>query len=380
MNSETTASGADYFRRGLRTALYLFAIWSLVGTAFAVMAYAPSVADGRPFPISWWLHWGWMLVQHYVWVALTPILMLLVRRAPIDRRHWARSIIIYLPAAVIFPAAWAAIFTSIYWWVGAPFIGPTPGSHAEFFRGVLFSRFPSQLLLFATTLMVLLVIDYYRKYREREYRLAEAQLMALRAQLHPHFLFNTLNVISELIYRDPEAAERAITQLSELLRFSLTRDGAHEITLGEELEFLRKYVSMHRLLAGERLTVEWRIDGQLLGAAVPAMIFQPLVENSFRHGVAAQSGPGLIEVAAALDGPMLRLSVRDNGPGLPPDFPSASAGIGLANTRARLSHLYGGRQRLDLVNLPGGGLLASVTIPFREVATEEGYESSYAYR
>ncbi len=344
------------------------------------MAYAPSMADGRPFPISWWLHWGWMLVQHYVWIILTPVLMLLVRRVPIDRQHWARAIMIYLPAAIIFPIAWAALFTSIYWAADAPFIGPAPRSYSEFFRGVLFSRFPSQLLLFATTLMVLLVVDYYRKYREREYRLAEAQLMALRAQLHPHFLFNTLNAISELVYRDPEAAEQAITQLSELLRFTLTRTGAHEITLGEELDFLRKYVSIHRMLVGERLTVNWRVDQQLLGAAVPAMIFQPLVENSFRHGVAPQSGLGLIEIAAAREGEMLRLSVRDNGPGLPAGGSPVSTGIGLANTRARLLHMYGGRQRLDLVNLPEGGLLASVTIPFSQAATEEGYESSYAYR
>jgi len=238
----------------------------------------------------------------------------------------------------------------------------------------------TNVLIYWAVLAVSQAISYFSKYQEREYRLAQAQLQSLKAQLHPHFFFNTLNAISELVHTDPEAADRTITGLSDLLRLALQNDQAHEVPLRVELEFLRKYISIQQMLLDERLSVEWQIDETVLEACVPTMVLQPLVENAVRHGIEPRAAPGHLRISAARTvsyyggtrpHDALRLIVQDNGLGLPAGWSESrrnekvGSGIGLLNTRERLRHLYGEAQRCELETSSKGGVTVTITLPLR---------------
>jgi LytS/YehU family sensor histidine kinase len=205
-------------------------------------------------------------------------------------------------------------------------------------------------------------------------QLAQAQLQALKMQLHPHFLFNTLHAISSLMRRDVDAAERMIARLSDLLRLTLENVGAQETSLRQELEFLESYLEIEKTRFRDRLQVKMDIEPETLDARVPNLILQPLVENAVRHGVAPHAAPGLIEISARLKENKLEIQVRDNGAGLP-DARRAQIkeGVGLANTRARLEQLYGAGALFGLSNRDKGGLVVSLTIPFRVEGKDKAY-------
>jgi len=340
-------------------------VWALVGALLVLIDYLQSAGTGNLFPFPWWVSLRWNLVQSYIWWALSPLIVLLVRRFPFEPGRRLRSLPVYVASIILFPLAWAAIFASIYRVLEGPLI--RSDSFGTFLRAITFGRFQASALAFIAIVAIIHAVDYYRKCRERELQLAQARLHSLKAQLHPHFLFNALNAVSELVHKDPEAAERTIIDLSDLLRCALDSRDAHLITLQEELDFLRKYVDIHRVLMQDRLTVVIKADAETLGASVPSMILQPLVENAVRHGVDPASRAGRIEVSAARDCGALRLTVSDAGPGLPEDGHEISRkGIGLANTQARLAELYGSSHRFELKNSPGPGLTVNIFIPFEE--------------
>lgn len=216
-------------------------------------------------------------------------------------------------------------------------------------------------------LAVLQAIVYFREIQQREFRLQQAELQALKTQLHPHFLFNTLNAISALSFDAPETASRVIAQLSDLLRFSLKSDRSAEITLKEELNFVRKYLQIQQTLLQERLEIKWDISPKTLDAFVPNMFLQPLVENSIRHGIAPKESGGCIEINSRRIGETLEIYVRDNGLGISSNKTNTSGdGIGLTNTRARLRHLYGEAHEFELSEPADGGVMINMTIHFRE--------------
>ncbi len=213
-------------------------------------------------------------------------------------------------------------------------------------------------------------LTYYRRSEERERkaleleaRLSDAKLQALRMQLHPHFLFNTLNAISTLVHKNPQAADEMIGNLSELLRATLDT-AQQEIPLRQELEFLERYLEIQQARFGEHLRVEKHIDAAALDAAVPTLILQPLVENAIRHGIEPQLRPGVIQVEAKVDNGALKLAVRDNGAGM--KQPGGNEGVGLANTRSRLQQLYGSEARLTFKSGGESGCAVELTIPLRE--------------
>lgn len=210
---------------------------------------------------------------------------------------------------------------------------------------------------------------YYRESRDRQMHAVElegllqkSQLDALRSQLNPHFLFNALHSMAELVHANPKLAEQLLVRLGELLRQVLQSSNRQEVTLGEELEFIRGYLEIEQMRLGERLRVDWDVDPSLASVRVPSLVLQPLVENSIQHGIAAASGPGTLGIAASRDGEYLRLEVRDNGPG-PRGAAERPQGIGLANTRARLQRLYGERQDFEIV--PGEGMLVRLRMPLQ---------------
>ncbi|MCA1849761.1 MAG: histidine kinase, partial [Acidobacteria bacterium] len=256
------------------------------------------------------------------------------------------------------------------------------------FQNILVAEFHTNLLLYWSVLGLCHAYDYYRRYRERERRaaqlelaasqletqLARAQLDALRMQLHPHFLFNTLNTISVLMQEDVVIARRMLLRLSDLLRLALKNAGAHEVSLRQEMEFLRSYLEIEQTRFQHRLKVQMEIDAEALDARVPNLILQPLVENAIRHGVAPRPTASTIEIRARRRNGQVELRVRDDGPGIDEmRKENAEGGIGLSNTRARLSKLYGAAHSFHLSSPDGGGTQVTITIPFH---TADGSEES----
>jgi LytS/YehU family sensor histidine kinase len=214
--------------------------------------------------------------------------------------------------------------------------------------------------------------NYYRSFRRGELnaaqlrtQLAQAQLEALKMQLQPHFLFNTLHSISALLNKDVEGARTMITRLGDFLRLTLENSGAQEVPLQQEIEFLNGYLEIERIRFQDRLTTNVDIDPAVLDVRVPNLILQPIVENAMRHAVATNPKAGRIEIVATARNGMLRIEVRDNGPGLPlaPATSALKHGVGLANTRARLERLYGSNHRFELANRPAGGFIVTLEIP-----------------
>ena len=205
-------------------------------------------------------------------------------------------------------------------------------------------------------------------FRSLEKRLVEARLQALQMQLIPHFLFNTLHAISALMHQDVEAADRMITRLSELLRHALESTDQQEAPLREEIDFLKRYLEIEETRFGDRLKIELNIPPDTEDLLVPNLALQPLVENAIQHGIEPHARPGRVTISARRDGANLLLEVRDTGNGAPAG--SWREGVGLTNTRSRLRQLYGDRQTFELGSAPGGGFLASIRLPCRNVAVQ----------
>jgi len=231
---------------------------------------------------------------------------------------------------------------------------------------------PSTLLKVVSLLLVAYGIGYARQHRAREIaasrletELTEARLAALKAQLHPHFLFNAFNSVSALLGRDPAAAREMLARLESLLTLTLERAEAQEVTLAEELRVVEMYAGIEGVRFSDRLSVEVDVDPRLHDVLVPHLVLQPLVENAVKHGIAARPGPGRIAVSARADGGRIVLSVADDGPGTSADSASRGEGIGLANTRARLAQLYGAAAALAVESAAGRGTRVTVTLPLR---------------
>jgi two-component system, LytTR family, sensor kinase len=215
---------------------------------------------------------------------------------------------------------------------------------------------------------------YYRELRDRQLKSSElesmlqrAQLQALRSQLNPHFLFNTLHSIAELVHGNPMLAEALILRLGELLRQVLRSSTLPDVPLEEELDFVRGYVEIEQMRLGERLQVRWDVEPEALQARVPGLILQPLVENAIQHGIAPLAAMGSLTIRAWREQGFLHLQVRDTGPGLSSASREQGSGIGLSNTRARLERLYGGRQSFELIG--DNGLVVNVRLPLSSVTT-----------
>lgn len=300
-----------------------------------------------------------------------PVVLWIDYLFPIQRKRVVRSILIQAFLSVCVNILIILLNYSIDWiirrgaqpgWMGAS------SQLREELPNYLINRTTTNLIYYWAVLGVGEAINYFRKYRDREIRLSQAQLHLLKSQLNPHFLFNTLNAISELVYDHPAAADRAITRLSYLLRLSLQRASTEEVSLKEELDFLQAYMEIQQSLMQERLSFDLKIEPVTLDALVPSMILQPLVENAIRHGISSRPTGGKIEVSARCNNGVVKICICDNGRGLKGQRLESGVGIGLANTRARLQYLYGDFYRLELSESPTGGVTVNMHIPFREAS------------
>ena len=349
--------------------LMIFTIATVMGVLTALQAYnyvALVSEHKQPFSVLLGLN----LTYWWSWALLVPGVLWLARRYRFERGTWRRATLVHILGVTVFTAAHVAMATSARgvilttltdrtfdWWM--------------YFRDRFFLNFDWEMMTYWALVAFVHALDFHRESQEREIaaaqlqtQLAEAQLEALQRQLHPHFLFNTLNTISALMHRDVNAADEMLVQLSDLLRLTLDRVGTQQVPLKDEVDFLRKYLEIEQTRFGDRLMVNIDIDPEVLDAPVPNLILQPLVENALRHGIGPRVGVGKVDVTAKHADGLLTLAVRDNGVGLSPDKLNAlHSGVGLSNTRSRLENLYGDRHRFEFQTPPGGGLLVTIVIP-----------------
>jgi sensor histidine kinase YesM len=357
----------------------LWNVFALIASAATYLGMRYGLYPGEP-PISWWRAMGWAIASWYPLIILTPIILWLCRRFPLGRRHWSRTLLIHVPLSFVFVVINAAMAYSLLLpFVEARFMA---GGLVQYYLRGLMGGLALNLIKYWAIVGVGYGLEYYRRYREREMeasrlglktsqleaQLAHAQLQALKMQLHPHFLFNTLHAISALMDEDIKAARRMMARLSELLRLTLENTGQEKVSLRQELDVLERYLDIEQIRFQDRLVVRMAIAPETLDAQVPNLILQPIVENAIRHGVARASSAGRIEIHAMRDNGMLRLQVRDDGPGLPAGEPTTlKEGIGLTNTRARLTQLYGSHHRVDIDNASGGGCVVTLAIPYQQM-------------
>ena len=314
------------------------------------------------------------LVYWYIPAAFTPAIFKLSDRYRIGSGQWPRALAVHVCTAGIFSLAHVAGMVGVraVLWPGisrAPNVAWTTYIQRQYLTNLDWA-----LMTYSAIAGLSYALGYQRESQAREIkaakleaRLAEARLKTLETQLHPHFLFNTLHAISTLVHTQPDAADRMISRLSDLLRITFSRSDAARVPLHEELEFLQKYLEIEQTRFQGRLTVSYEVDPDTLDAEVPRLILQPLVENAIKHGLAPRSEPGTIRIAAGREGDVLRLVVHDDGVGLSGGARAKlHGGVGLSNTRDRLQCLYGSAHALEFSEAERG-LSVELRFPFSRV-------------
>jgi two-component sensor histidine kinase len=346
--------------------LAIFAFWTFLATLSA----ASRILDPRGFGFRGMSPTGPMMlafVESWLWAALTPAIFWMTTRIPLERRALIGRILLIVAVGIA-----VAILVYFLLTMARLELLPPPRRGRRSFslaREIARFRFVPQLLFYFAIVAAGYAREFFLRGRQQQARvarlqtqLAEAQLDALRMQINPHFLFNTLHAISAMVERDPAGVRRMIARLSELLRHTTDAHASDEVPLRDELDFLGRYIEIMEIRFQGRLRVERRIDPSTTDALVPNLILQPIVENALEHGASRAKGVGAIEIASERRGDQLLLTVRDNGPGVRDD---TQTGVGLGNTRARLAQLYGSAGSVRLLPAPEGGTLAEITLPFR---------------
>jgi len=345
-------------------------IWTAVGLFFA----SYSSLWGRVIyksPVTWDYALKTNLSFYYIWACIAPLVLWLGKRYRFERGTRTISLLVHVPTSLIL-----STFQLVIAEIVVQSFSPEPLHLFEAFRAIQLTfvvYYHINVLTYWAILGVGYGRQYYRKFRDREIRaaqleaqLTQAQLQALKMQLHPHFLFNTFNTISSLMHRNVDAADGVLARLGDLLRYSLHNVGVQEVTLREELDFLQRYLEIEQTRFEDRLRVKISVDPDVLDFMVPNLILQPLVENAVRYAVATRASGGCIEITAKEVLGQLRLSVVDDGPGLPQGYDlSANEGIGLRTSRERLQQLYGDEQRFTLSNRSPMGLAVTIIMPIR---------------
>ena len=384
---EAGGAGASITRLTIGEIIAIIAFWAFLAVLTAagrlvdprVAAVAAMRAALRPEVSSGFA--TVTLLEYALWAVLTLPIFWMTRRFGGDRPTLVRVLAFLVIGIVLAISVDALLQVMSRQVMGPPRLAapglrpgvPLPPPHGA--RGV-FSRFSFlyDFLVYVVVLGAGLARNYFVRYQARldetrrlqaeaaelHAQLSDARLNALRAQLNPHFLFNTLNAISTLVEQDPRGTRRMIARLSDLMRHTLEGD-EQEIPLARELDMLRRYLDIMEVRFQDKLEVSIDAESSLGDALVPNLVLQPLVENAFRHGLAAMQTTGSVAVRAVRDNGDLVLTVRDNGRG--PASP-VREGVGLANTRARLTQLYGARQRLALSAGEGGGALVEIRLPY----------------
>lgn len=353
--------------------LAIIGAWIIFGLIYA----APIFLEVRAEQMGQrgWRVFLWGILSWLAWAPLTPLLVWFARRFSIIGENWRKSLAVHVPVFVVSSVLHTAAATFITVAL-KPFayLETSPAGFWQRFTSRIPSSFAPDLLVYGGIIGICYAIDFHHKYREREYlasqleaQLANAQLETLRMQLHPHFLFNTLNSIVGLV-RDNrnQAAIGMLVGLSDLLRQTLEHSDRQEVELKDELKFIKLYLELQQMRFSDRLRIQFDIDPKSSKALVPNLLLQPITENALRHGVGRSTTSSVVGIRSEVVGETLRLTVFDDGAGLPSDWQlKSSTGIGLANTVARLEQLYGANHRFDIRNRESGGVEVLIELPLK---------------
>ncbi|HEU5305622.1 MAG TPA: histidine kinase [Gemmatimonadales bacterium] len=335
--------------------------WTVVGLGY----FASQLFDAAPSDAvapAWGPLLAYSLGTGWVWTALTPVTLWATRNASLAPGRRTKGAAVYILAGVAF----FLVSGTLEWLLGLA----TGIGSGRLQQTLLSQRVETRLLAYLAVVILGRSAYYFGLYRTRqlhacdlEARLAKTHLQVLRMQLQPHFLFNTLNTVAELVHTDPDTADQMVTRLGRLLRLSLDHAGHQVVPLRQEIDFLRMYVEIEQVRFQDRLQIVWDLSPETLDAAVPALLWHPVLENAIRHGVTPLAGRGRIVIASYRHGDDLVLEIRDNGLGLPPGG-APREGVGLRNIRERVGQLYGSRGQFSLEPAEGGGTVAILRIPF----------------
>jgi len=349
----------------------ILGFWSAIGLLNGSTLYFETEAEGMghsAFRII-----GYQLLYWNLWSCLTPLILWIGRRYPLERSLWMRNLPLHLGSFLATMSVHALSSTVLYITINPYGEMSRKASFFSQFKSRLFGGGSFGLIVYGGILGAGFAVDYYRKYREREIQtsqlkaqLVQAQLQSLRMQLQPHFLFNTLNGIAGLVRnQENKAAVDMISGLSQLLRHALANSDRQEVTLREELDFLELYLDIEQMRFSDRLSVEMKIDPDTLEALVPNLILQPLAENAIRHGIARRVSAGTVRISARVQQGLLQIGIEDDGPGFSNEATGDGSGIGLRNTCDRLERLYGEEYKFDMRNREPRGAEVTLSIPLR---------------
>lgn len=341
--------------------------WAFLGLVLSVELY---------FNVRAEMHWADFVAiaipqfcRAAMWACLAPFILMLRKRIPLNAGHWAGGVLFHITFSISVMAMYYLERIE-----ASRIFFPEPGD-TGFWRTANMSFYGHNLVDVAYYWAVIAFgygVEFQRRYKNEELRAAqlesrliEAELKALREQLKPHFLFNTLNTIAVLVREGKnELAVTLLARLGSLLRMSLDGTRENETTLRAEMEFLERYIDIQKARFPDRLTVDVTVEEAALGVPVPWLILQPIVENAVLHGIAPRSGPGRVEILGRVKGRSLHLEVRDDGGGMPGGV-GIVEGIGLTNTRERLAKIYGEAGHMTLRNQPTGGVAVEIVLPCR---------------
>ncbi len=352
---------------GTRRLVYV-ALWSIPGIAALSFYYLNQTVTAQP--MSWPYALVSTLPNWYLWAIMAPAIIWIGKKYRIERENWVQTVFsVHIPTMVTMLLIHSLANLYLFYATGMP-------GHESMTTGLykvhFWTRVHSNILTYWTVLGIFYAYDYYQKFLNREQaaaileiRLAEANLRALKMQLHPHFLFNTLNSVAALVRKnDNKTAVKMLVKLGDFLRLALENKGIQEIPLHQEIDFLQRYLSIEKIRFGERLSVSFDVKEPISSGYVPNMILQPLVENAIHHGIGPNAEKGKIDIRATQEGANLILEVQDNGKGLTKQSSDRREGVGLSNTRGRLESIYGGRASFTIQNAEEGGLVARIVLPY----------------
>jgi len=350
----------------LKQLALVFGAWTLIALAGALSDAVFLHAVGAP--VDWAAVLRRPLTEQWIWAALTPLVFWLSGRVPLTRERLGRALALHAVFFVTLCLAHCAIAAA----VDGPMRVP-PTWHGSLFLLRFLEEFYSDIWMYWPLVCISALLDAHARERERERQasrlkelMAGLQLSLLRAQIQPHFLFNTLHAITALLRVDPRAAEDMLADLADILRASFHDPSSQETSLRRELDIVGCYLRIQQRRLGDRLALAMDVAPDTLDAAVPALVLQSLVENAVVHGIAPANRRGTLQIRARRSGERLELDVHDDGAGVPAaGAPTAGAGLGLANARERLQHLYGDAQSFAFDSAPERGTRVTLRVPFR---------------
>jgi two-component system LytT family sensor kinase len=342
-----------------------FAIWTVFGFVLIFQMHENAVAQGRPFTfIMSMMH---PMVRYWTYALITPPIYWLCVKYRFQKGSIWKTVAAQLVGFVISSCVYAYLRTIEMYVLPSQY---AQVSYILFLKAVFRGLISEQVWMYCGIMLASYAVHYYfdaqRQEIDQEHiraELAQAQLQILKLQLHPHFLFNTLNGISALMSTDVRLARSMMAELSDLFRVALKNTGENEIPLRQELAFIQGYLKLQKMRLGRRLECTIDAPNELLDIRVPSMVLQPIVENAIRHGVERIEDGGRVEIRISSTNGTLQMSVSNDGPLVEDDSGAGGTGIGLQNTRDRLRQFYGSSQQLMLQERQGGGVQVTLEVP-----------------